>query len=290
MTLGSLEHLPLELIQHIMLEMDMASLFQFRQASFRARQCVDSVRQYRVVKSHALNAFCALLQTKLAAWVTLSDFYQLLCNDHCGICSSFGNLVHLPTWTRCCSSCLTDHSPKLRMIAFAALRSTLELNMHFQAKLPKFRNLPGIYSMDQRSYTRRTWLVPYENAVAIYRQQNSGAEPTDEMLVRLRPKLLWDFMSCCAISSYNPRTDEADAGISCAGCQLAVEVDDVAGYFDQMRIIAHRDEIHSTASFLKHFAWCEHAPTLWISSNGGTTLPLILPQLCRSGGFLNTRD
>lgn len=63
--LGSLDRLPLELLDDAMLRLDVQSLCNFRQTNLRSRQTVDSLKQYQVVVLHGLNLLCASLRTRL---------------------------------------------------------------------------------------------------------------------------------------------------------------------------------------------------------------------------------
>ena len=52
---GTLDVLPLELVNRICLELDTASLFYLRQTNIRARQIVDALHVYRIVATHAVH-------------------------------------------------------------------------------------------------------------------------------------------------------------------------------------------------------------------------------------------
>jgi hypothetical protein len=176
------------------------------------------------------------------------------------------------------------------MTSIASVKRTLKLSKQSLANLSLFRSLPGVYSMDERQYSSRTWLAPVKYCAAAYVEENPDMELSDELLSQLKLSDPWNFMSCCAIPSYNPSSRIAQYGISCTGCQLAVESDNVPGYSDKERIFCYRDEVHSTESFLKHFAWCQQAQTLWISSGCGSKPPRNLPEACKRGGFFNQRE
>ncbi|KAK0635523.1 hypothetical protein B0T17DRAFT_46817 [Bombardia bombarda] len=102
--LSSLDQLPLELLDDILLRLDMYSLFKFRQTNLRSRSMVGSLKQYQMVVLHGLNPFCVLLRTRFA--VSLADFYYALCTKDCTFCSEFGGFISLLTWDRCCFKCL----------------------------------------------------------------------------------------------------------------------------------------------------------------------------------------
>jgi hypothetical protein len=104
--LGSLDQLPPELLLETLYCLEMQSLFMFRQINIRARQMVDSLKQYRRIVSHGLNLFRALLQTQLAIQIPLLDLSGALCTKACSICGEFAGFISILAWKRCCFKCL----------------------------------------------------------------------------------------------------------------------------------------------------------------------------------------
>ncbi|KAI3011029.1 hypothetical protein CBS147346_1230 [Aspergillus niger] len=86
--LGKLELLHLELIHEVCLYLDIESLFRFRQVSRHAQQYVSTSRFYRETTTHALDALCVLLRTKVANRFTLAELFTALCTRDCTLCSS----------------------------------------------------------------------------------------------------------------------------------------------------------------------------------------------------------
>jgi hypothetical protein len=159
-TLGKLDRLPLELINTICLELDIASLLHFRQTNLRARQVISSVHEYRTLIKHAISPLCAALRTGTASRITLSGFYHLLCTQSCSLCGNkYGDLVHLPLWIRCCSSCLRESSLKSRVATLSAVKRILKLSGESIAKLPKLTMLAGTYTMNERLRSSRVTIV-----------------------------------------------------------------------------------------------------------------------------------
>jgi hypothetical protein len=280
--IGNLDNLPLELLQYVILELDMASLFRFRQTSYRARQSVDSLREYRLVAEHALNAFRALIRTSLARNITLASFYRLLCTERCEGCSNFGNLMHLPTRIRCCTPCLLRSPlPSLRMASLSKVKRALNLSKEQLADLPVLKTLPGKYSwdlVDEKVYKSRVSLVPLQSALTAYNQQHPEDTIRSRMADQFNQRPIWEVMSCCALPAVSSTSNESFAGVSCAGCQLAQEVT----YSFPGQLCRFRDRLYSKASFLEHFVWCQYGQNLWTSSNGGTQPPTGYPYFCVS--------
>lgn len=98
-----------------------------------------------------------------------------------------------------------------------------------------------------------------------------------------------NFMGLCALPYYDKRTGRVEYGISCAGCQLALEKD-IIGSRGEKWAFETRDKVYAQDSFLKHFQWCEQAQILWRSSGEGKRQPKELPEAVRRGGFFNDRE
>lgn len=286
---GELDRLPLELVSRICLELDIASLLRFRQTNARARQIVGVLHEYRTVTTHAINPFCALLRTGTARAVTLSDFYRLLCTQSCSLCGQrYGDLVHLPLWIRCCSSCLRRNSIGIRVATLNTVKRILTLSRKSLAELPKLTTLPGTYTMDERPCSSRVTIVSTVSALSAYREEHAGVEASEAMIKQLNTQQSLAFMACCTLPSFNLQTGQAQSGVSCAGCQVAVE--ESITTFTGAWTGEVRDAVYSHAGFLKHFTYCEQAQLLWISSNGGTRQPPKLPYNCQKGGYFKNRE
>ncbi|KAF2274627.1 uncharacterized protein EI97DRAFT_95024 [Westerdykella ornata] len=280
--LGDLDKLPLELIQCICLQLDMLSLFHLRQTSSRARQVINALHEYKVTATHALDAFCALLWTRSASRVTVSEFYKLLCTANCSICrGQYGNLVFLPTWIRCCSRCLWYNAPQLRVASVTYVKRTLELSKKSLANLPTVTllPLPAIYPMEKRPSAT---IVSTYSAALEYVAKNSGSTSIEEALDKLFDSSHIRYMACCALPTYDPQSLQVEYGVSCAGCQLALECDIITGELGA----DVRDMVYSREGFLKHFIWCEKAQLLWTESVNGAVEPKSMPAVCKEGSHL----
>nr|POE46216.1 hypothetical protein CFP56_73178 [Quercus suber] len=283
-SLGVLDRLPLELATSICLELDMLSLFAFRHVNRRARQIVSSLPQYRIAVSHSLGCICASLRTKAAAYVTLSEYYRRLCETKCTLCGdNYGDLINLLNWKRCCSVCLRHHRLHVRVVTRSAARRVLQLSNKALEAIPTLKTLPGIYSMDERAHKSRHTILPLEAALSAYRSRNGGAEVSEG---QLQPKSFLAFAACCAFPNYTQRTGQIQNGLSCVGCQVAIEKE--AGALSILGPL--RDSVYSRESFLQHFGTCQQAQLLWQSTREGTSEPEELPFSCKMGGYFNPRD
>lgn len=94
----------------------------------------------------------------------------------------------------------------------------------------------------------------------------------------------FNFMGSCALPYYDKQTGRVEHGISCAGCQLAIEKDIIGTRGTKWGYEA-RDKVYAQDGFLDHFRWCEQAQLLWRSSGEGKNQPPELPVSARTGGY-----
>jgi hypothetical protein len=278
--LGFLDRLPLEILQLLWLWLDMRSLFKLRQVNLRARETVDALQQYQLVVSHGLNLFCALLRTRLATGVSLSDFHDALCTKSCALCGEFAGFMSALTWTRCCFRCL-EKAPETEVQALGTVRRKFHLTTKGQiAQLKSFKTLPGTYwvdsgCVDESVRKRRNTLVSAHQARLVFGQQ--AHTPVQEQATNwTRRTSVFRYMAACALDYHDRTTGRVEHGISCAGCQHAWEVG-LLSWDARMFISMVRKTVYSRDDFLDHFRWCKEAQLLWESSDGGKRQPPQFP-------------
>lgn len=286
-SLGNIDRLPLELLNEVCLHLDVLSVLKFRHINLRSRRIVDSLHEYQVAISHGLNALCALLRTKLAINVTLLDFYREICTKDCALCGEFGGFIFLPTWIRCCFECLKQ-APETQMQTLASIQRRLRLKRQEILQFKSFPTLPGMYTMTESQYKSRVKIVSIKQAMTILERERAHQllSETQKSNVELSNK--FRFMASCALPYFNRCSGIVELGISCAGCQLALEKD-IIGSRGERWAYTMRDMVYSQEGFLEHFKWCEQAQLLWTSSEGGIVEPIERPEGVRRG-FFNRRE
>jgi hypothetical protein len=162
----------------------------------------------------------------------------------------------------------------------ANIRKQFHLTKAELGQLKSFKTLPGIYSMEESVYKSRITVVSVHQAKLV-----SGRQPHAAAAQARNRKL--NFMGSCALPYYDRRTGRVEHGISCAGCQLALEKDIIGS---EKWAFEARDKVYAQDSFLEHFRWCEQAQILWRSSDEGQSQPTELPEVARRGGFFNNRE
>ncbi|KAM7209778.1 hypothetical protein V8F06_014839, partial [Rhypophila decipiens] len=289
--LGALGRLPLELLYEVLLCLDMRSIFKLRQTNLRSRQVVDSLRQYHLVVSHGLNLLCALLRTRLAIDVSLSDFFYALCTKACRFCGEFGGFISLLTWERSCFRCL-QVAPETQVQTLSAARKQFHLSKVQLGQLRSFKTLPGRYTPEESTYKSHVTVVSAYQALLLSGQQPNSQ--TRAQLVNWGPQNpRFNFMGSCALPYYDGRTRRVEHGMSCGGCQLAVErdiYDSTVQLPDSEWTLAVRNKVYTQDGFLEHFRWCKLAQLLWKSSDQGNRQPPELPEVVRVKGYFGNRE
>ncbi|KAJ5709147.1 hypothetical protein N7493_010481 [Penicillium malachiteum] len=285
--IGTLDCLPLELLLDTLCRLDIHSLLRFRQMNLRSRQTVDSLSQYQKIASHGLNLICALFRTRRAADIPLLDFYDTLCTKPCAFCGEFAGFISLLTWKRCCFACL-QKAPETQVRTLASMRKQLHLTKPELAQLVSFKSLPGIYTMNETIIKSRTTIVSlHEVMVASKRQSPTQPQASQVIIVDRNQK--FNFMRSCALPYYDKATGNVERGISCAGCQLAIEKKIFTTGTTTLQFDA-RDKVYTQDGFLDHFRWYEQAQVLWKSSAEGTKKPTELPLFALMEGHFKSRE
>jgi hypothetical protein len=251
--LGSLDRMPVELLHDVLVRLDVYSLFKFRQVNIRSRQMVDSLKRYQMIVLHGLNLFCALLRTRIAIHVSLIDLYKALCTKNCALCGEFAGFMSLLTWTRCCFKCLR-FAPEIQVQTVSAARKEFYLRRAELSELASLKTLPGIY-MDESEHKSSVAIVSVHQTALLCRRRMQSQPVRSERMKK------FNFMSSGALPYYDSATGKIEHGISCAGCQLALERY-IIGTRGERWAYEARDKVYAQDGFLEHFQWCKQAQVL----------------------------
>ncbi|KAM5346411.1 hypothetical protein ACJ41O_009416 [Fusarium nematophilum] len=247
------DRLPAELLYGILECLDMQSLFKLGQTDLKWRQALQEHRPYRVVTRHGRNLFCALLRTELAACISLLDFYRLISTKKCTLCGNFAGFMSILSWTRCCFNCLA-HAPETQVRALSSVRRELDLTLADSRRLRTFK------VMDTCSRGARTTVVSLHQATLLSKVAHAGQVPLIQVSQR---NYRYNLMGACALPYYDKKTDKADGGLQCLGCQQADKRRDVRHSAFQVSEEQVRNQIFSQDEFLEHFRWCDLAQGVW---------------------------
>jgi hypothetical protein len=250
---------------NVLLNTDMRSLFNFRQANLSARRVVGSIAEYQKVVTHALSFYCALLRTETAANFTLLDCFQALCTKACAICKGFSGCLSLITGDRCCFRCLY-RSSRTEIQTLQHVQRAFHLTKAEQNQLRTMKVKVG-------AYPRLGWTQGHTRTVVSCHQVQRLFGPH----MGLHGSRNIPSKGACVLPYYDRETDQIERGVCCAGCLLAAEKDRISMDITKWESRA-RDTVYARDGFLEHFKWCEFAQRLWISSEEGSRQPPDLPR------------
>ena len=147
-SIGRLEQ-PAEIIEHILSNVDLASLMLLRSISRRLHFLIDCLVPYKMILANAPNALRALLSTGAANYFTILDLYGALRAQDCFLCNRFGAFLYLLECRRCCWHCLT-HVKDLLPVFKEAAQSLYHLDIPTMSNIPTIINIPGSYGPKNR--------------------------------------------------------------------------------------------------------------------------------------------
>ncbi|KAI6362315.1 hypothetical protein MCOR25_006262 [Pyricularia grisea] len=261
--LGSLDCLPLELLQDVMLRLDLQSLFRFRQSNAKAREMVGTLKDLYTLR-----------HVQHTAEISLHDLAQLVCTKDCAVCGDFASMIFLPPWIRYCYTCLFV-SCEASVQTKAWVRKNLSLNKAQVKKLATLKTLAGSYDK-----SGRTVFKVRKDIISLYRAcKVAGVARLCETFKRLSSAIC--LMACCCAPYYNTRAGKVTHGFRCAGCYKwymdQLELDDDFWLGSPMEMLESRADsaLHDRDSFLEHFKRCGEGQRLWESSDGGSLLPVV---------------
>jgi hypothetical protein len=157
-TLGTLEALPVELVQTILLDLDLQSLTSLRRVNRRTRLTIDTLWQYNEIITYASNSLRAALSINVGTSISCRQLHTELCSQECVTCGRFGAFLYLLTCSRVCYVCLVE-DPRFLPLTPKHARIAFGLSSYETGKLPTALTLPGIYSHNSKIRRTRISLI-----------------------------------------------------------------------------------------------------------------------------------
>lgn len=160
---GDLERLPDELIDDVLAQADLQSLFNFRHVNRRAMQIADSIPEFKQIVKHGHMVLRAMLSIRNASHFSSIDLLRTLETRDCENCGDFAGHIYLLGCSRVCYLCFINEARYLPLTSlqvwrrFGLDRSRLQL-------LPRMTSLPGKYSPAERVCRRRLTLYDHDTA------------------------------------------------------------------------------------------------------------------------------
>ncbi|PWY80842.1 hypothetical protein BO94DRAFT_602218 [Aspergillus sclerotioniger CBS 115572] len=133
---------PLEILQEILLDLDLASLGMLRLVDTVSECLVDSLPAYSLLKAHASEALCLMYEMRCTSYFSIRKLFSEFCNPRCLTCSDFGPFLYIPNFTRCCYKCnFTRHSYELARVS--------DIRFRFGLSEKDLQPIPIIYNLSQ---------------------------------------------------------------------------------------------------------------------------------------------
>ena len=169
-------------------------------------------------------------------------------------------------------------------------KAVFGLSQQALSKIPIVHTLPGIYTLSDTPYKRRRWLLSRGTTRKIAVEIHGGEEGLTN---NLRAKAVYDqrmakrnatrsafdssgernitiddisrFLVTTRLPYFNSELRSTQTGLSCKGCQAAVEAgsNQVLSYVQHIALFDMRDRTYTEDKFLDHFAICTKAQRMW---------------------------
>ncbi|RDK43699.1 hypothetical protein M752DRAFT_313559 [Aspergillus phoenicis ATCC 13157] len=150
--------LPFEIIQHILLYLNLASIGKMLLVDTVSKFQVESVRPYLLLRDKAYETLHLMHRMRLSHYFTIEQLYTEFTHPRCRTCNDFGPYLHLATLTRCCYNC-NYHNLMYRMA------SVKDLCFYFGLKETDLEDIPIVHNTWKSG--ARLVSVPQGNAIAI---------------------------------------------------------------------------------------------------------------------------
>ncbi|KAH8725641.1 hypothetical protein GQ44DRAFT_739461 [Phaeosphaeriaceae sp. PMI808] len=161
--LGTLDVLPLELLQDLLFQIDLRTLAKFRRINRRAVEVVEAIPQHKAVTTHAPNVIHGILGIETGQWISCQNVYEKLCAPDCERCGDFAGYLYILTCERVCFLCFSEDKTYLPLRHSHAIRK-FGINHQILSTLPRMTSIPGTYSPNERKRHERPALVDSESA------------------------------------------------------------------------------------------------------------------------------
>lgn len=248
--LGSLDKLPVELLQYIISLLDLSTLMDFRCVNRRSLQLVASLSQYEMITSHAIKVLQGALAIGFGKWITCEDLFTELCTAACRECGDFGGYLYLLTCTRVCYLCFTRNE-KYLPLRHRHARMKFGLSLKTVSQLPRMRSLPGRFPPFGRRLDGGMILVDFCSAQAAGTPhlsiQNLPQSLDNEVFDR-RCREPRRFMAVVRAPWFNRASGDIEWGWYCPACQKPS---------DTYNILPASRRMFPTAAFKDHLKVCD---------------------------------
>lgn len=143
--LGTLDSLPLEILQEAISYLDFDTLAALRRVNARAMEVVESVPAYRATLQLCPNIVRGLYSIHYGAYVSLNTLWSTLGRARCEDCGDFGGYIYLLTCRRVCFLCFRT-ACRFYPLQIAEASKQYGIKKDSLCDIPTMRSVPGVYT------------------------------------------------------------------------------------------------------------------------------------------------
>lgn len=159
---GDLNKLPNEVLNEVCRNLDIKSCLSFRRTCRLSWLLTSSMIEYRAIVKGGMNYLIGVIRTGMWRSVTFVDLFRAMCTRNCEVCGNVGDLVYVPTVTRCCLQCLQHHAD-FRTVTMASFARAANLtDTEVQQSVSVLQAFTGWYM--------RVKMVSFAQAVRVLNQ------------------------------------------------------------------------------------------------------------------------
>jgi hypothetical protein len=244
---------PPEIWIAILLRTDLKSLLVFRSVCRASRQLVESIRYYRNLVGHFPNLLRAVLLTRIASWLNLSQIHQALTTKSCEKCENFGEYIYLLKCKRYCGKHLSRHRQFQMTEAFW---DRIHRFRNYSHCLPRLSTIPGKYRFEETGTSLVSiGAVTFLDMDDVWRimKKNHLMRSRRFIMIYGPDKRFLPFACSIKAPWLNPMNNTLDWGCKCKFCPSNIP----------------DSQIFSQDEFLRHVDSCADARTAWLSFSPG---------------------
>lgn len=239
-SLGTLDQLPLEVLNMVLLQVDVHSLMtNFGYVNRRARQLMPLIPEYSKITLRSPITIRAIRSIGTGASFCLQTLWDKLHTAKCETCGDFGEYLYLITCRRVCFECFTNRIDYLPFVQADVLRM-FGLRQKHLAAISSMKSVPGCYSTSEHRRRSRFTLFDYnagmQTGLAIHGTRGAMNQYALETWTkkatqsRCRKKInrygpdlsSWNpkrFMGIVRAGVLNARTGAPEWGLHCSACR-----------------------------------------------------------------------
>ena len=161
--LGSLDMLPLEILNMILAWLDIHSLMSLQRINRRGFALIHGLPQLMDIFRHCPDVLRGILSTEIAPYIGLSQLVGKLSSTACESCDDFGGYLYLLTCSRVCFHCFTQ-LPHYLPILRSEARRLFGVSTSNLKHLPRLKSVPGFYTIRHKSHRSRVIVVDSDTA------------------------------------------------------------------------------------------------------------------------------